>query len=82
LSRKAPVRLSGELIPIAEALTNSEAAKRELVANNMISINSYVNLLKTDIVSLLDQANDRSEALDEHMALLASYHTDTKARLI
>jgi hypothetical protein len=72
-----PVRLGGEIVPISEALANTDTAKRELLANNMISINSYVNILSTDIVDMLDQSTDRVVALDDHIALLVSTYKDT-----
>ena len=46
----------------------------------MLLLQSYVNLLKTDIVSMLDQATDRTVALDEHIALLKEYYTKTTER--
>lgn len=48
----------------------------------MIAIQSYVNVLKTDIVALLDQATDRTVTLDEHIEILKSYYTKTADRLL
>ena len=47
----------------------------------MIAIQSYVNVLKTDIVALLDRAKDRTSALDEQIDILKSYYTRTADRL-
>jgi hypothetical protein len=48
----------------------------------MIAINTYLNVLKTDIVGLLDRATDRAAVLDEHISLLKSYGNKTNERLI
>jgi hypothetical protein len=48
----------------------------------MQTIQTYVNLLETDIPSILDRADDRTAALDEHIALLKSYGTKTNDRLV
>ena len=46
----------------------------------MLSLQSYVNLLRTDILGLLDQSEDRTVALDEHIDLLKSYYVRTSDR--
>ena len=46
----------------------------------MLSLQSYVNLLRTDIIGLLDQTEDRTIALDEHIDLLKSYYVRTGDR--
>ena len=48
----------------------------------MQAIQTYVNILETDIPSLLDQSTDRTMALDEHIALLKHYGTKTNDNLI
>lgn len=48
----------------------------------MALIQSYINLLSTDILSLLDRSTDRSSALDEHIALLEDYGTDITERIL
>ena len=70
-TEKTPVNLSNEVISVAELLSskNNEGAKR-LIASNMLALESYANLLSTDIVALLDQSTDRTQALDEHIELL------------
>lgn len=47
----------------------------------MIAIQSYVNLLRTDIIALLDQTTDRSVTLDEHIEILKGYYTRAADRL-
>lgn len=48
----------------------------------MSMIQSYANLLSTDIVSMLDRSTDRAAALDEHIKLLEEYGQDITERLI
>lgn len=47
----------------------------------MLLLESYVNLLKTDIVDMLDQSVDRTKELDEHIAILKEYYTKTSERM-
>ena len=79
---KNGINLSNDIISIAEVLASPKDGERRLIGNNMIAIQSYVNVLKTDIVALLDQANDRTTALDEHIDILKSYYTKTSDRLL
>lgn len=75
-----PIALSEETISIAEVLASPKDWERKLIASNMLSLQSYVNLLRTDIIGLLDQAEDRTTALDEHIDLLKSYYVRTGDR--
>ena len=76
----APVGLSTDVISIAEVLSSPKEGGKKLIASNMIFLSSYVNLLKTDIIGLLDQAPDRTKALSEHTELLKSYYIKTQER--
>jgi hypothetical protein len=77
-----PVNLADDMISIAEVLSNPKDGERRLIASNMLSMQSYLNLLKTDIVALLDNATDRTVVLDEHIELLKSYYTRTSERTL
>jgi hypothetical protein len=68
-------------ISISEALTNPRSAEARLIGANTIAIESYVNLLKTDIPTMLDNTSSRAETLDEHIEILKSYYTRTTERL-
>lgn len=48
----------------------------------MLAIDQYIELLRTDIISLLDNSGDRGTALDEHIDLLKSAYTQTSERLL
>lgn len=47
-----------ETITVAEALANPRDAQTRLIGSNMMALQSYVNLLKTDIPTLLDESGD------------------------
>lgn len=69
-------------ITIAEILANPKEGEKRLIANNMLALQSYLNILKTDILSLLDTSSDRTTALDEHIEILKSYYTSTSERTL
>ena len=47
----------------------------------MLAVQNYTNLLQTDIPALLDNAIDRTNAINEHISLLKSYYNRTLERL-
>lgn len=63
-------------------IASPENGERKLIGNNMAVIQSYVNVLKSDITSILDRATDRTNALDEHIDILKTYYTQTNDRLM
>ena len=72
--------LMDETISVAEILENPKEWERRLIASNMLSMQSYLNVLKTDIVWLLDESENRANALDEHIDILKSYYMRTSER--
>lgn len=80
--KKGSVDLANDVISIAEVLASPKDGERRLIASNMLSLSAYVNILKTDIVALLDQSTDRTVALDDHIDLLKSYYTRTSDRTL
>lgn len=81
-TKKGPVDLANDVISIAEVLASPKDGERRLIASNMLSLESYVNVLKSDIVWLLDQSTDRTVALDSHIDLLKSFYTRTSERTL
>ena len=69
------------IISIAEVLNNPVAGQEKLIASNMAAITAYANILKTDIVAMLDTAANRQASLDNHISLLKSYYLKTQERL-
>lgn len=49
-TKKGPVDLANDVISIAEVLASPKDGERRLIASNMLSLESYVNVLKADIV--------------------------------
>ncbi len=47
----------------------------------MTAITTYANILRTDIIEMLDSSNNRINALDNHISLLKSYYLKTQDRL-
>lgn len=47
----------------------------------MLALQSYVNVLKIDIKTMLEESNDRATTLDEHVEILKSYYTKTNERI-
>lgn len=68
-------------ITVAEALANPRDAQTRLIGSNMLAMQSYVNVLKVDIATMLDESNDRATTLDEHVEILKSYYTKTTERM-
>lgn len=75
-----PIGINNDIVSVAEALSSPNTSWKKLIASNMIYLQSYVNVLKTDIVWLLDQSTDRTKTLDEHIELLKSYYIKTTER--
>lgn len=71
----------GEIISITEVMNNPSIWQEKLIASNMLAINTYANVLKTDILQLLDNSGNRSSVLDNHISLLKSYYHKTESRL-
>lgn len=69
-----------DTISISEVLANPKDGERRLIASNMLSLQSYLNVLKVDIVALLDETDDRARVLDEHIDILKSYYIRTSER--
>lgn len=70
-----------DTITVAEALANPRDAQTRLIGTNMLAMQSYVNVLKVDIATMLEESNDRASALDEHVEILKSYYTKTAERI-
>lgn len=73
--------LSTTTISIAEVLSSPVEWQRKLIAGNMLALQTYVNLLQTDIAKMLDAATDRQVALDEHISILRDYGNKTNERI-
>jgi hypothetical protein len=75
------VNLASNTISIAEVLSSPTVGQQKLIGSNMLAVSSYTNVLSTDIPTLLDNAVDRANAINEHISLLKSYYNRTLERL-
>lgn len=75
------IDLASSTISIAEVLSSPTVWQQKLIANNMLAIANYVNVLSTDIPNLLDSSTDRATALNEHITLLKNYYNRTLTSL-
>jgi hypothetical protein len=48
----------------------------------MLALQSYLNVLKIDILALLDEDESRTKNLDEHIDILKSYYVRTSERIL
>lgn len=60
----APVRLYGEVMPIAEVLADKGEGRKKVISSNMVAASEYLNILKTDVNLILDQSSDRQATLE------------------
>ena len=51
-------------MPISYILANKDVARNKIVTSNMVAISEYLNVVKTDVNKLLDQAPDRQAMLE------------------
>lgn len=70
------------IITISEVLANPEEGQRRLIWTHMQSIQTYINIMETDIPALLTQSTDRATTIDEHIALLKHYGNKTNDSLM
>lgn len=65
-----PVTIYKDVVDIGYILGNQNIAKDKIITANMVVLNEYFNILKTDIRSLLSTSNDRELALNAFIAQL------------
>lgn len=65
-----PISIYKDVMDISYIVSNKQIAKDKLISQNMILLNEYLNVLKTDVKSMLNQSYDRSETLDAYIAQL------------
>jgi hypothetical protein len=55
---------------ISEIISNNNKAQDQIITSNMLILNEYLNVLKTDIKSLLNSSNDRASTLNAFISQL------------
>lgn len=69
-TKEIPVNIYKDVIDIWYILWNNNIAKDKIITANMVLLNEYFNILKTDIKSLLSTSSDREFALNSFIAQL------------
>lgn len=69
-TKETPINLYKDVVEIWYILWNNNVAKDKIITANMVFLNEYFNILKTDIRSLLSSSNDREFALNSFIAQL------------
>ncbi|EKE28057.1 MAG: hypothetical protein ACD_3C00106G0016 [uncultured bacterium (gcode 4)] len=72
-----PVTLTTEVLPISFILANKNLSRDKIITSNMVGLNEYLNVLKTNVNSLLDQSRDREAMLESYLDQLRSRFTGT-----
>lgn len=74
---EAPANAYSDVMSISYILGNKEIARDKLISQNMILISEYLNILKMDLKTSLNQADDRSKVLDSYISQLEFRYQNT-----
>ena len=58
-----PVSIYKEVMSVSEIIWNKQTAKTDLISKNMLIIREYLNVLKIDVKSLIDNSYDKPSTL-------------------
>lgn len=72
-----PVTIYNDVMDIAYILSNKQVARDKIITNNMILLNEYLNILKTDIKIFLAQSSNREESLNSYIDQLTYRYKNT-----
>lgn len=81
-AKSIPVTLTKEVLPISYIISNKTASRDKVITSNMQNLFEYLNLLKTDLNSLLDQSSDREAMLETFRDELQARYKSTTDNLI
>lgn len=65
-----PVAVYKDVMSISQIIGNNNQAQDKIITANMLILNEYLNVLKTDVISLLNASNDRSATLNAFISQL------------
>jgi len=71
-----PATLYQDVMTINYILANKQIAKDKIVSTNMMAINEYLNLLKSDVKEVLASSSDRADTLDFFIDQLKYRHNN------
>lgn len=78
---EAPANIYSDVMSISYILWNKQIARDKIISQNMMQINEYLNVLKMDLKTSLNQANDRSVVLDAYIKQLEFRYSNTLEHL-
>lgn len=76
-----PVSLTTEVLPISYILANKTVSRNKIITANMVSINEYLNILRTDVNKLLNQSSDREAMLESYLDQLRLRYNSTTEQI-
>lgn len=74
---EAPANIYSDVMSISYILGNKQIARDKIISQNMIQINEYLNVLKMDLKTSLNQATDRATVLDAYINQLEFRYSST-----
>jgi len=66
-AKDTPVSITTEVLPISYILANKTVSRNKIITSNMVGINEYLNIVRTDINKMLDQSSDRGAMLESYI---------------
>lgn len=80
-SKEVPVNLFTDVMSISYILSNKAVARDKIITSNMINLNEYLNILKTDVNKLLAWATDREMMLTSFLDQLQLRYKNSNEEL-
>lgn len=80
-AKDTPVSLTTEVLPISYILANKTLSRDKIVTSNMVGLNEYLNVIRTDVNKLLDQSSDRESMLESYLDQLKYRYTNTTEQI-
>ncbi len=74
---ETPVNLSGEVPAISSAISDAWVGRNKLISANMVALSEYLNVVKTNVNSLLDQSPDRETTLESFLEQLRQRYNNS-----
>lgn len=65
-----PVNVYKDVVDVGYVISNQNIAQDSIITNHMVFLQEYLNIVQTDVKSLLSSTNDRSFALKSFLAQL------------
>lgn len=75
--KETPAQAYKDVMDISYILANKQVARDKIISQNMLLLNEYLNILKTDFKTMLNQSNDREKTLDSYISQLEFRYTNS-----